>query len=163
MHEVKGPLPRDLGARLGAGRASSATPRSPPTWRCPGSGRSTSATSPSATCKRELKDAAEPEGQLTLDGLGPSEADVAAEAAHADVLKAVAVNDLSDALETVLGQRGGDALLGGIELPLTRVLAAMEYRGIAADVDYLQDAAAGVRRRRSPPRPPSATPSSAAR
>src|SRR5215218_5950793 len=81
--------------------------------------------------KRELKDAAEPEGQLTLDGLGPSEADVAAEAAHADVLKAVAVNDLSDALETVLGQRGGDALLGGIELPLTRVLAAMEYRGIA--------------------------------
>jgi DNA polymerase-1 len=89
--------------------------------------------------KRELKDAAEPEGQLTLDGLGPSEADVAAEAAHADVLKAVAVNDLSDALETVLGQRGGDALLGGIELPLTRVLAAMEYRGIAADVDYLQE------------------------
>src|SRR3954471_18739117 len=88
--------------------------------------------------KRELKDTAEPEGQLTLDGLGPSEADVAAEAAHADVLKAVAVNDLSDALETVLGQRGGDALLGGVELPLTRVLAAMEYRGIAADVDYLQ-------------------------
>src|SRR5215212_10240158 len=88
--------------------------------------------------RRELKDAAEPEGQLTLDGLGPSEADVAAEAAHADVLKAVAVNDLSDALESVLGQRGGDRLLGGIELPLTRVLAAMEYRGIAADVEYLQ-------------------------
>ena len=58
--------------------------------------------------RRELKDAAEPEGQLTLDGLGPSEDDVAAEAAHADVLKAVAVNDLSDALEPVLGQRGGD-------------------------------------------------------
>src|SRR5215207_9022980 len=89
--------------------------------------------------KRELKDAAEPEGQLTLDGLGPSEADVAAEAAHADVLKAVAVNDLSDALESVLGQKGGDALLGGIELPLTRVLAAMEYRGIAADLDFLRE------------------------
>src|SRR3712207_3626295 len=89
--------------------------------------------------KRELKDAAEPEGQLTLDGLGPSEDDVAREAAHADVLKAVAVNDLSDALESVLGQRGGDALLGGIELPLTRVLAAMEYRGIAADLDFLHD------------------------
>jgi len=88
--------------------------------------------------KRELKDAAEPEGQLTLDGLGPSEADLAAEADHVDVLKAVAVNDLSDALETVLGSRGGDALLGGIELPLTRVLAAMEFRGIAADVEYLQ-------------------------
>src|SRR5918993_59704 len=89
--------------------------------------------------KRELKDAAEPEGQLTLDGLGPTEDDVAAAAAHADVLKAVAVNDLSDALEQVLGQRGGDALLGGIELPLTRVLAAMEYRGIAADLDFLHD------------------------
>ncbi|MGY1814134.1 DNA polymerase I [Blastococcus sp. SYSU D00820] len=89
--------------------------------------------------KRELKDAAAPEGQLTLDGLGPTEADLAAEAAHADVLKAVAVNDLSDALETVLGQRGGDHLLGEIELPLTRVLAAMEYRGIAADIDYLRE------------------------
>ncbi|TFV66758.1 UNVERIFIED_ORG: DNA polymerase I [Bacillus sp. AZ43] len=89
--------------------------------------------------RRELKDAAEPEGQLTLDGMGPSEDDVAAEAAKADVLKAVAVNDLSDALEQVLGQRGGDALLGQIELPLTRVLAAMEYRGIAADLDFLHD------------------------
>jgi DNA polymerase-1 len=89
--------------------------------------------------RRELKDAAEPEGQLTLDGMGPSEDDVAAEAARADVLKAVAVNDLSDALETVLGQRGGDHLLGEIELPLTRVLAAMEYRGIAVDLDFLHD------------------------
>src|SRR5215212_1367991 len=89
--------------------------------------------------RRELKDAAEPEGQLTLDGLGPSEADVAAEAAHADVLKAVAFNDLSDALEQLLGQRGGDSLLGGIELPLTFVLAHMEQRGIAADLDFLQE------------------------
>jgi len=89
--------------------------------------------------RRELKDTAEPEGQLTLDGLGPTEDDVAREAAHADVLKAVAVNDLSDALEQVLGSKGGDALLGGIELPLTRVLAAMEYRGIAVDLDFLHD------------------------
>ena len=89
--------------------------------------------------RRELKDAAEPEGQLTLDGLGPSEEDVAAAAAHADVLKAVAVNDLSDALEQVLGQKGGDQLLGDIELPLTRVLAAMEHRGIAADLDFLHE------------------------
>ncbi|NIH69545.1 DNA polymerase I [Modestobacter marinus] len=89
--------------------------------------------------RRELKDAAEPEGQLTLDGLGPSEEDVAAAAAHADVLKAVAVNDLSDALEQVLGQKGGDQLLGDIELPLTRVLAAMEHRGIAADLDSLHE------------------------
>ncbi|HEX2075174.1 MAG TPA: DNA polymerase I [Geodermatophilus sp.] len=89
--------------------------------------------------RRELKDAAAPEDQLALDGLGPSEADVAAEAAKADVLKAVAVNDLSDALEQVLAQRGGDSLLGEIELPLTRVLAAMERRGIAADLDYLYE------------------------
>ncbi|WP_456599332.1 DNA polymerase I [Blastococcus sp. SYSU DS0616] len=89
--------------------------------------------------RRELKDAAEADGQLTLDGLGPSEDDRAAEAAKADVLKAVAVNDLSDALEQVLGQRGGGHLLGEIELPLTRVLAAMEYRGIAADLEFLHD------------------------
>ncbi|CAA9258793.1 MAG: DNA polymerase I [uncultured Blastococcus sp.] len=89
--------------------------------------------------RRELKDAAEPEGQLTLDGLGPTEEDVAAEAAHADLLKAVAINDLSDALTSVLGSKGGDALLGGMELPLTRVLAAMEYRGIAADLPFLHD------------------------
>jgi DNA polymerase-1 len=89
--------------------------------------------------RRELKDTAEPEVQLTLDGLGPTEDDVVREAAHADVLKAVAVNDLSDALEQVLGAKGGDALLGQIELPLTRVLAAMEYRGIAVDLDFLHD------------------------
>ncbi|WP_369137763.1 DNA polymerase I [Modestobacter versicolor] len=89
--------------------------------------------------RRELKDAAETDGQLTLDGLGPSEDDVAREAAKADVLKAVAVNDLSDALEQVLGSKGGDHLLGDIELPLTRVLAAMEFRGIAADLDSLHE------------------------
>jgi DNA polymerase-1 len=98
--------------------------------------------------KRELKDDAAPEAQLTLDGLGPTEEDLAAEARHADVLKAVAVNDLSDALEQVLGQKGGDHLLGEIELPLTHVLAAMERRGIAVDLDSLhelqQEFAAGV-------------------
>jgi DNA polymerase-1 len=89
--------------------------------------------------RRELKDAAAEETQLTLDGLGPSEADLTAEAAKADVLKAVAVNDLSDALETVLGSRGGDRLLGELELPLTFVLARMEQRGIAADVQFLTE------------------------
>ncbi|MGY1603773.1 DNA polymerase I [Geodermatophilus sp. SYSU D00815] len=88
--------------------------------------------------RRELKDAAAEEAQLTLDGLGPSEEDLAAEAAKADVLKAVAVNDLSDALESVLGQRGGDRLLGELELPLSFVLARMEQRGIAADLEFLQ-------------------------
>jgi DNA polymerase-1 len=89
--------------------------------------------------RRELKDAAAEDAQLTLDGLGPSEEDVAREAAHADVLKAVAVNDLSDALESVLGSKGGDRLLGEMELPLSRVLAAMEARGIAVDLDFLHE------------------------
>src|SRR3954454_14011271 len=89
--------------------------------------------------RRELKDAAVEELQLTLDGLGPSESDLAAEAAKADVLKAVAVNDLSDALESVLGQRGGARLLGELELPLSFVLARMEARGIGADLDFLQE------------------------
>src|SRR4051794_37959922 len=89
--------------------------------------------------RRELKDAAAEEAQLTLDGLGPSEEDLAAEAAKVDVLKAVAVNDLSDALEQVLSQRGGDRLLGGLELPLSFVLARMEQRGIAADLPFLQE------------------------
>src|SRR5947209_17430787 len=89
--------------------------------------------------RRELKDAAAEDAQLTLDGLGPSEDDVAREAAHADVLKAVAVNDLSDALESVLRSKGGDRLLGEIELPLTFVLAPMDRRGIAADVDFLHE------------------------
>ncbi|SNS62747.1 DNA polymerase I [Geodermatophilus saharensis] len=89
--------------------------------------------------RRELKDDAAPEAQLTLDGMGPSEEDLAAEAAHADVLKAVAVNDLSDALEQVLGQKGGDHLLDELELPLTRVLARMEQRGIAVDTDLLAE------------------------
>jgi DNA polymerase-1 len=89
--------------------------------------------------RRELKDAAAEEAQLTLDGMGPSEEDVARESAHADVLKAVAVNDLSDALESVLGSKGGDRLLGEMELPLSRVLAAMEYRGIAVDLDFLHE------------------------
>jgi DNA polymerase-1 len=89
--------------------------------------------------RRELKDETPPQAQLTLDGLGPTEADVAAEAAHADVLKAVAVNDLSDAFEQLLGQKGGDRLLTDLELPLTQVLARMEHRGIAADLELLHD------------------------
>ena len=89
--------------------------------------------------KRELKDDAPAQAQLTLDGLGPSEDDLAQAARHADVLKAVAVNDLSDALEQLLGQKGGDQLLTGLELPLTTVLARMEQRGIAVDLELLHD------------------------
>ncbi|SCX50577.1 DNA polymerase I [Klenkia marina] len=89
--------------------------------------------------RRELTEATPTETQLTLDGLGPTEADLAQEAAVADARKAVAVNDLSDALEQLLGQKGGDQLLTGLELPLTKVLARMEARGIAADLELLHD------------------------
>ncbi len=89
--------------------------------------------------RRELAEAAPAEQQLTLDGLGPTEDDLAREAALSDARKAVAVNDLSDALEQLLGQKGGDQLLTGLELPLTKVLARMEARGIAADLELLHD------------------------
>lgn len=89
--------------------------------------------------RRELADADPAEQQLTLDGMGPTEADLAREAAVSDARKAVAVNDLSDALEQLLGQKGGDQLLTGLELPLTKVLARMEQRGIAADLELLHD------------------------
>ena len=39
----------------------------------------------------------------------------------------------------MLGQRGGDRLLGELELPLSFVLARMEQRGIAADLDFLTE------------------------
>ncbi|MCO7218707.1 DNA polymerase I [Klenkia sp. PcliD-1-E] len=89
--------------------------------------------------RRELAEAAPADQQLTLDGMGPTEADLAREAAVSDARKAVAVNDLSDALEQLLGQKGGDQLLTGLELPLTKVLARMEARGIAADLELLHD------------------------
>ncbi|MEI4270928.1 DNA polymerase I [Klenkia sp. LSe6-5] len=89
--------------------------------------------------RRELVEAAPTETQLTLDGMGPTEADLAREAAVSDARKAVAVNDLADALEQLLGQKGGDQLLTELELPLTKVLARMEARGIAADLDLLHD------------------------
>jgi DNA polymerase-1 len=89
--------------------------------------------------RRELTEATPTEQQLTLDGMGPTEADLAQEAAVADARKAVAVNDLSDALEQLLGQKGGDRLLTELELPLTKVLARMEQRGIAADLELLHD------------------------
>ena len=107
--------------------------------------------------RRELKDAAADEVQLTLDGLGPSEEDLATEAAQVDVLKAAAVNDLADALEPARAARRRRAAHATLELPLTRVLAAMEARGIAADIDYLREPAARVRRRRRRARRPSAT------
>ncbi len=85
--------------------------------------------------RRELRvEAAEPGGQLTLDGGEEAEDD---RAAASTVLHARAVADLSVALDADLARRGGTALLRDLELPLVRVLAECERTGIAADVEHL--------------------------
>jgi DNA polymerase-1 len=87
--------------------------------------------------KRELRDESGPAtGQLTLDG-GLEESDNAR--AQAEAVRASAVRDLADALDTELAGRGGTALLTDLELPLTFVLADIEATGIAVDTDRLTE------------------------
>ncbi len=71
--------------------------------------------------------------QLALDVLA-EEVDEAEPAA----VRAAAVLELTDVLSAELAKRGGDALLGQLELPLVEVLREMEDTGIAADADHLQ-------------------------
>jgi len=54
-------------------------------------------------------------------------------------IRANAVVELAEVLGADLVDRGGRALLDELELPLVYVLARMEQRGIAADVDYLRE------------------------
>ncbi len=89
---------------------------------------------------RELR-ASEADGdlesvQLTLDG-GVEESDDAL--AEAEAVRASAVRDLADALDSDLERRGAARLLTEMELPLTFVLADMETAGIAVDTDRLLD------------------------
>ncbi len=95
--------------------------------------------------KRELRVQGAPEltdsDQLSLDfGDDDSGAKVAAEAS---MVRARAVIDLADALDTEIEQRNGTSLLYGVELPLLRTLARMEQTGIAVDVDHLEALEAG--------------------
>jgi len=69
-----------------------------------------------------------PDGQLNLDAGAPKE-DLAREI--------VAVNALLEVLERGLEAEGLTALYREVELPLVRVLARMEDRGIKVDVDVL--------------------------
>ena len=90
--------------------------------------------------KRELRVEGAPEvtdsDQLSLDfGDDDSGAKVAAEAA---MVRARAVIDLADALDTQIEERNGTSLLYGVELPLLRTLARMEQTGVAVDVDHLE-------------------------
>jgi DNA polymerase I len=81
--------------------------------------------------KRELRGEASDDGQLSFDG-----ADEAA-AAQSDVVRARAVLELADALDTDLEAKSSATLLRDVELPLVEVLAHMERTGIAIDTDHL--------------------------
>ncbi|MFD4992145.1 DNA polymerase I [Cellulosimicrobium cellulans] len=67
---------------------------------------------------------------LSLDGNGEQER---------DAVRALAVAQLGDVLVGELEDRGAATLLTDLELPLSQVLARMEQRGIAADVEYLRE------------------------
>jgi DNA polymerase-1 len=82
---------------------------------------------------RELRSETPDDGQLTLDGSGEEES------AHELVVRARAVVDLADALDSDLERRGAASLLREVELPLTQVLADMERRGIELDIDLLAE------------------------
>jgi DNA polymerase-1 len=84
---------------------------------------------------RELGEAEEPEGQLSLESLA-EEADGAQDAEQL-MAQARAILDLSAVLNGKLAEAGEADVLTELELPLTQLLARMERRGIAADRDYL--------------------------
>ncbi len=84
--------------------------------------------------RRELRSEDPADGQLSLDG-------VAEEAGVPEIamVRARAVIDLAEALDTELENSGGAPLLRDVELPLEKVLARMEQVGVAADVELLTD------------------------
>jgi DNA polymerase I len=83
--------------------------------------------------RRELRAEVADDGQLSLDG------SLEDDTAQAEMVRARAIVDLADALETDLDQRGGARLLREVELPLTTLLAEMERTGIAADLEWLAE------------------------
>ncbi|AWS42149.1 DNA polymerase I [Streptosporangium sp. 'caverna'] len=84
-----------------------------------------------AYLRRELRDEAEAAGQASL-----FDDDQDDDAARDLALRALAVQELADALEAFLEPRGGTYLMSDVELPLVTVLAELERTGIAADRDY---------------------------
>jgi DNA polymerase-1 len=89
--------------------------------------------------KRELKNDAPQEGQLTLDGLGGDDDGNAAE--ENLMLRARATLDLADTITEELSRDDGASqrLLMEVEQPLSVVLGEMEHIGIAADTEYLSE------------------------
>jgi len=82
--------------------------------------------------KRELKQEAVDDGQLSFDAIDDSGPDTA-------MLHARAVLDLADALDEAVDETGGRTLLADVELPLVPLLTSMEQIGIAVDTDRLAD------------------------
>ncbi|RAV02106.1 DNA polymerase I [Mycolicibacter senuensis] len=84
--------------------------------------------------RRELRAESDEQQQLSLlddtDGVDD-------QAVQTAILRARAVTDLADALDTELARIDSGGLLDDIELPLQRVLAEMESVGIAVDLDHL--------------------------
>ncbi|HWS34019.1 MAG TPA: DNA polymerase I [Actinoplanes sp.] len=88
--------------------------------------------------KRELKVEEPGNGQLALsfDGDGDDHA-----VEQGVMLRARATLDLAEVITAELSRDGGESerILADIEQPLAIVLAEMEQRGIAADIDYLTE------------------------
>ena len=83
-------------------------------------------------CGMELPESGPPEGQLDLDG------GATADAAEEPGLAALAVQHLVTPLREAMATQGLLSLHDELEVPLVRVLAKMEYRGIGVDPDVLQ-------------------------
>jgi DNA polymerase-1 len=85
--------------------------------------------------RRELRAETQEQQQLSL--LDDTEG-VDDQAVQTLILRARAVADLADALDTELQRIDSVALLGDMELPVQTTLAAMETVGIAVDTDKLE-------------------------
>jgi DNA polymerase-1 len=86
--------------------------------------------------KRELRADNPEQQQLSL--LDDSDG-VDDQAVQTVILRASAVMDLADALDKELARIDSSELLGGMELPVQRVLAEMETAGIAVDLEQLSE------------------------
>src|SRR5690606_31955937 len=87
--------------------------------------------------KRELRTETAEEGQLSLldgDDEGPGGDH---ELVQAELVRARAIGELAQALESELASLGGSKLLRDIEMPLFEVIDELERAGIAVDVEQL--------------------------
>lgn len=89
--------------------------------------------------RRELRAETPEQQQLSLlDDLDEA-GGVDEQAVQTAILRARAVIDLADALDTELARIDSTALLGDMELPVQQVLAEMEHVGIAVDLKMLTE------------------------